>query len=181
MTERWYALRSKPRKEALLWEQLLIREMETFYPRVRVQTVNPRARKARPYFPGYVFVRADLGRVNLSSLQWMPGALGLVSFGGHPAPAWVPDELIAGGIRRRVDEVNQAGGELLDGLQPGETVAIQEGLFSGYGSHLRCQTAGERTRTGVVEAAWSKAGYDGCIRDLRNRHCFVYVGMAECA
>ena len=119
MTERWYALRSKPRNEALLWEQLLIREMETFYPRVRVQTVNPRARKARPYFPGYVFVRADLGRVNLSSLQWMPGALGLVSFGGHPAPAWVPDELIAA-IRRRVDGVNQAGGELLDGLQPGE-------------------------------------------------------------
>ena len=179
MTERWYALRSKPRKEALLWEQLLIREMETFYPRVRVQTVNPRARKARPYFPGYVFVRADLGCVNLSSLQWMPGALGLVSFGGHPA--WVPDELIAA-IRRRVDGVNQAGGELLDGLQPGETVAIQEGLFSGYGRAIfdASLPGNERVRV-VVEAAWSKAGYDGCIRDLRNRHCFVYVGMAECA
>ena len=79
MTDRWYTLRSKPNKEDLLWSQLQIREVETFYPRVRVQTVNPRARKIRPYFPGYVFVRADLEQVNSSSLQWTPGAVGLES------------------------------------------------------------------------------------------------------
>ncbi len=76
MTERWYALRSKPHKYDLLWEQLRIREIETFYPRLRVQTVNPRARKIRPCFPGYVFVRVDLEQVNLSSLQWTPGRRG---------------------------------------------------------------------------------------------------------
>ncbi|MDK1117630.1 MAG: transcription termination/antitermination NusG family protein, partial [Anaerolineae bacterium] len=113
MTERWYALRSKPHKDDLLWSQLVIREIETFYPRLRVQTVNPRARKVRPYFPGYMFVRIDLEHVNLSSLQWTPGAVGLVSFGEEPA--WVPDELITA-IRRRVDKVNKDGGELLSGL-----------------------------------------------------------------
>ncbi len=129
MTERWYALRSKPHKYDLLWEQLRIREIETFYPRLRVQTVNPRARKIRPCFPGYVFVRVDLEQVNLSSLQWTPGAVGLVSFGEQPA--WVPDDLITA-IRRRVDEVNKAGGELLNGLKPGEPVTIQNGPFSSY-------------------------------------------------
>jgi transcription antitermination factor NusG len=129
MTERWYALRSKPHKEDLLWEQLEIRAIESFFPRLRVQTVNPRARKVKPYFPGYVFVRADLEVVNPSSLQWAPGAVGLVTFGDQPA--WVPDDLIAA-IRRRVDEVNKAGGELLEGLKPGETVTIQDGPFSGY-------------------------------------------------
>jgi transcription antitermination factor NusG len=129
MTERWYALRSKPHKENLLWEQLKIREIETFYPRLRVQTVNPRARKIRPYFPGYVFVRADLEQVTFSSLQWTPGAVGLVAFGEQPA--WVPDELIAA-IRRRVDEVNQAGGELLATLLHGEVLTIDAGPFSGY-------------------------------------------------
>lgn len=129
MIERWYVLRSKPHKEDMLWEQLRIRKIETYNPRLRVQTINPRARKIKPYFPGYVFVRVDLEEKNLSSLQWLPGAVGLISFGGQPA--WVPDELIAA-IRRRVDELNEAGGEVLVNLKPGDIVTIQEGPFSGY-------------------------------------------------
>lgn len=129
MTERWYALRSKPHKENLLWEQLQFREIDTFYPRLRVRTVNPRARRVRPYFPGYVFVRVDLEQVNMSSLQWIPGSVGLVSFGEQPA--WVPDDLVAA-IRRRVDAVNQAGGEVRERLKRGEHVAILEGPFAGH-------------------------------------------------
>ena len=129
MTEHWYALRCKPHKEDLLWEQLQIRQVETYNPRLRVQPVNPRARKVKPYFPGYVFVRADLEQENFSSLQWIPGAVGLVSFGEQPA--WIPDELIIA-IRRRVDEVNEAGGELLVRIKPGEVVTIQDGPFAGY-------------------------------------------------
>ena len=79
MSIHWYVLRSKPNKEKLLWEQLNIREVETFYPQIRVQTVNPRARQVKAYFPGYVFVRVDLDEVGLSILQWMPGAIGFVS------------------------------------------------------------------------------------------------------
>ena len=37
MPERWYVLHSKPRKEDLLWEQLRLREIEAFHPRLRVQ------------------------------------------------------------------------------------------------------------------------------------------------
>jgi transcriptional antiterminator RfaH len=59
----------------------------------------------------------------------MPFARGMVSFDAEPAP--VPDPLIQA-IRRRVEEVNQAGGELFSGLHKGDAIFIQEGPFAGY-------------------------------------------------
>ena len=85
MAESWYALRSKPRKEEVLWRQLLAREIEVFFPRIRVHPVNPRSRKLRPYFPGYMFVQVDIEAVGASKFNWMPFAIGLVSFDGEPA------------------------------------------------------------------------------------------------
>ena len=144
MTERWYVIRSKPRKEDFLGEQLLIRKIEAYCPRVRVQTVNPRARKTKPYFPGYIFVHLNLENFNLSTLQWMPGAISLVSFGGEPA--FVPDSLIQA-IRKRVDEINDVGGELLEELKPGDIVDIQSGPFAGYEAIFDARLSGnERVR-----------------------------------
>ena len=125
----WYALRSKPRKEDIVWRQVTQSGYETFYPRIRVNPVNPRSRKVQPYFPGYLFVLADLDQVGVSTFQWMPHTLGLVSFGGEPA--YVPENLIIA-LRKRVEEIAAAGGELFDGLQPGDPVLINSGPFSGY-------------------------------------------------
>lgn len=129
MAESWYALRSKPRKEEVLWKQLLARDIEVFFPRIRVHPVNPRSRKLRPYFPGYMFVHVDLDEVGLSKFNWMPFATGLVSFDGEPAV--VPENLVHE-VRRRVEEIAAAGGEFFDGLQPGESVRISSGPFAGY-------------------------------------------------
>lgn len=63
------------------------------------------------------------------AFAWMPHSRGLVSFGAEPAS--VPDGLLHA-IRRRVEEINAAGGELFDGLKPGEAVIIQDGPFTGY-------------------------------------------------
>src|SRR4030043_2448686 len=92
MAPHWYALRSKPRKEDIVWKQVNERGIEVFYPRLRVNPINPRSRKFRPYFPGYLFIRADIDVVGLSTFQWLPPSTGLVSFGGEPSP--VPDNLI---------------------------------------------------------------------------------------
>ena len=92
MAVEWYVLHSKPHKEALLAEQLELRRIEIFYPRIRVQVVNPRVRKVRPYFLGYVFMHVDLDKKGLSGLHTMPGSTGLIMFGGTPAN--VPDGLI---------------------------------------------------------------------------------------
>lgn len=129
MEKGWYALRCKPRKEDAVWQQLRSKGFETFYPRLKVTPVNPRAKKLKPYFPGYMFVQIDLEKIGNSVFQWMPHTLGLVSFGGEPAA--VPDNLIHA-IRLRVDEINQAGGEVFDGLKSGEVVQISNGPFAGY-------------------------------------------------
>ena len=144
MSSHWYVMRSKPNKESLLWEQLGLQKIECFYPRLRVKPVNPRARKLRAYFPGYVFVCVDLEQINLSNLQWMPGAVGLVSFGGEPAS--VPEALV-NTIRNHVEQVNAAGGELLKGLKKGQSVKIQAGPFAGYEAIFDARLSGnERVR-----------------------------------
>ncbi len=125
----WYALRSKPRKEDVAWKQVRDRGYEVFYPRLRVNPVNPRSRKFQPYFPGYLFVRVDLDEVGISALQWLPYTIGLVSFGGEPSS--VPENLIHA-IKRRVEEISQAGGEVFDGLHKGDVVQISFGPFEGY-------------------------------------------------
>ena len=144
MAPHWYALRSKPRKEDIVWKQVHDRGYEVFFPRIRVHPVNPRSRKVKPYFPGYIFVRLDLEELGNSVIQWMPHTVGLVSFGGEPAP--VPDHLIHA-IRRRVEEIASAGGEVFDGLKQGEVVRIDHGPFEGYEAIFDARLPGsERVR-----------------------------------
>ena len=144
MAVHWYALRCKPRKEDVVWRQVRTQGFEAFYPLLRVQPVNPRSRKHRPYFPGYLFVRADISEVGLSTFQWMPHAIGLVVFGDEAAI--VPENLIHA-IQRRVEEISAAGGELFDGLNPGDKVMIDEGPFAGYEAIFDARIPGsERVR-----------------------------------
>jgi transcriptional antiterminator RfaH len=144
MPNNWYALRSKPRKEEIVWRQVLSQGFEVYYPRLRVHPVNPRSRKIKAYFPGYLFVQADVEQVGVSLFQWMPHTLGLVSFGGEPAE--VPDHLVQA-IHQRVDQINAAGGEIFEGLRPGEVVWISDGPFSGYEAIFDARVPGtERVR-----------------------------------
>ena len=130
--------------EDMVWQQLVAKELETFYPRLRVHPVNPRSKKIKPYFPGYLFVKVDLEETGISFLKWMPHTLGLVSFGGEPAQ--VPDNLIFA-LKKRVQEINEAGGEVFDGLQSGDTVYIHSGPFKGYEAIFDSRVPGkERVR-----------------------------------
>lgn len=129
MTLRWYTIRSKPRKERALYRMLLAEEVDCYFPRIRVHPVNPRARKIKPYFPGYMFVNTDLTQVGRSKFRWMPHSLGLVRFGGEPAV--VPEHLVQG-IQRTVAKIREAGGETFHGLEQGDQVLIEDGPFEGY-------------------------------------------------
>ncbi len=144
MSSDWYTLRSKPRKEEFVWQQALADGFEVYYPRLRIHPVNPRSRKLVAYFPGYLFVRADLEQVGVSIFQWMPHTLGLVAFDGEPAA--MPDAVIQT-LQQRVDEINRLGGELFDGLKPGEAVQISDGPFRGYEAIFDARLPGsERVR-----------------------------------
>src|SRR5512134_170722 len=113
----WYVLCSKPNKEMILWRELAARGFECLYPRLLLRPVNPRSRKVRPYFPGYLFLRAELEQVGVSTFQWMPYSTGLVCFGD--APATVPDHIVEA-IFRHVEELNAARGKEMTGLQRGD-------------------------------------------------------------
>ena len=144
MTATWYVLQSKPNKEVFLYNQLRSNDLEAFCPCIRVQPVNPRAHKNKPYFPGYVFIQLDLEKIKRSNLTWMSGATGFVSFDGRPAD--VPESFVQS-IRKRVDKINEAGGELLASLRPGEKVQIQDGPFAGYEAIFDTRISGnERVR-----------------------------------
>ena len=135
----WFALRSKPRKEGVLWRLLRDREIPVFYPRLLARPVNPRASRIRPYFPGYLFIRAERGSIGLRTFQWMPHALGLVCFGDEPAS--VPDALIHA-LRRKVEGANQAENELIDRMRAGDPVVIRDGPLAGYAAIFDSRISG---------------------------------------
>jgi transcriptional antiterminator RfaH len=140
----WYVMRAKPNKEALLYEQLCLRQMVAYCPHIRVQPANPRALKVKPYFPGYLFVQVNLGLVGISALQWIPGAAGLVSFGGEPAAL---DDVLLQAIRRNVERINAAGNASAMELSRGDPVTILSGPFAGYRAIFdECLQGGERVR-----------------------------------
>jgi transcription antitermination factor NusG len=144
MTLAWHVIRSKPNREDFLARELESRDVEVFHPLLRANPVNPRARKFKPYFPGYLFVHVDLEKVNSTALEHVPGAANLVSFGGEIAS--VPENMVQA-IRRKVDEINLAGGEKTAAFKPGELVEIEQGPFAGYTAILDASLPGsERVR-----------------------------------
>lgn len=154
MTAAWYAIHVKPHKERYVYERLATPEglppflkvdpadlrLEAFFPSVRVKPKNPRAAKIRPYFPGYLFVHADLEVLGDSAFNWIPGAHGLVRFGDTPAV--VPDLLIRE-LKQRVAEINAAGGIVIEGLKQGDRVRITGGPFVGYEAIFDAQLPGK--------------------------------------
>ena len=101
---RWYVMHSKPRKEAFLREQLRINGIEVYLPSIPVK--RSRVGKEKPFFPGYLFIHADLEKVPVSDLRWIPGAIGILCFGGEPAD--IHDGLIHA-IQKHVDDVLERG------------------------------------------------------------------------
>jgi transcriptional antiterminator RfaH len=140
----WYAINSHPHKEEVLWRHLQSQGIEVFYPRLRVTPVNPRSRKFRPYFPGYLFVHVDLDESGQSTFQWLPHARGIVSVGGEAAI--VPDGLI-GALRARLAQLEADRPAQAMELKPGDLVVIDSGPFEGYEAIFDVRISGsERVR-----------------------------------
>lgn len=128
-TAAWYVLHCKPQKENHVYAYLEAQAFEVFYPTIRVEPVNPRSSKIRPYFPRYMFVHANLEEIGTSTLNWIPNAIGLVRFDHDAVP--VPDNVIFE-LRRRIDQIEAEGGLTCDGLQKGDRVRITRGPLAGY-------------------------------------------------
>lgn len=164
--EHWYALHAKPHRERQVAEQLRQRNLEVYLPLVRVNPVNPRASRQRPFFPCYLFVKADPQSSDASALKWTPGLRRLVEFDGQPA--LVP-ELFIRELQRRLSQIQAAGGLALVGLDSGDPVRIVAGPFAGYEAVFDSRLPGsERVRVMLEWIAYSQR---------RNERRFVAVEL----
>jgi len=122
--QQWYALHTKPHAERQVEETLRQRNIEAYLPILHVKTRRGRS-SIRPFFPRYLFARADLDEVGLWSLHYMPGMRGVVMFGGVPATV---DERVIEHIRERLAQVDVVDkqGEI---LESGDRVRIVAGPF----------------------------------------------------
>lgn len=142
MNAQWYTIFCKPNKEAQVADYLHNNvDVTIYHPTLRVKPVNPRASKTRPYFPRYIFVHTDLETIGFHALRWIPGAIGLVEFGGEPAI--IPAEFIRA-LRQRIAEIEAAGGLQLDGLEHGDPVCVKHGPFAGYDAIFDTRLSGEK-------------------------------------
>ncbi len=85
-------------------------------------------------------MHVDLDEINVSTLRWMPGASGLVSFDGEHAS--VPDPLIAT-LERQLDLLNAASRELTNDLKSGDLISVLDGPFAGYEAIFDTRLSGQ--------------------------------------
>jgi transcriptional antiterminator RfaH len=123
----WYVVHCKPHKESQTASALRDSlALPVYHPEVR-RYVQGRLEQA-PLFPRYLFVQANLREVKLSSINTTPGVVRLVAFGDVPQPVSVA---VVESLRQRVDYLNQQGGLLGHGFQPGQTVRLRGGPLQG--------------------------------------------------
>lgn len=126
----WYAVQTQPHKEFLADRALrAVAGVETYLPVLQVEPANPRSRKRRPFFPGYLFVQADLEEVGLPAIQWRAGVTRVLGCDGAPSP--IPERVI-GAIQRRVGQVQKEDPLGLGRLQKDDRVRITAGALAGH-------------------------------------------------
>lgn len=125
----WFIVRAKAKREAYAKNNLELRHLTVFLPRITeldYDGANISKRAPAPLFPGYLFVRMYL-HLDYYRVIWAPGVRDIVSLGNGPVP--LPDRAVEE-IRARCDtsgivRVPPAS------WRPGDRVEIPKGPFAG--------------------------------------------------
>jgi transcriptional antiterminator RfaH len=126
--KQWYVMHSKPNKEWFLFDQLGHREIESYLP-VLKKNKTLWISRGKAFFPGYLFVKTDITVCGISSMLWIPGAKGIVCFGGEPA--WV-SEMFIDQLKHKMDQMNREEKSRFYKYREGDVVTIASGPFSGF-------------------------------------------------
>lgn len=118
-------MHSKPQKELFLLNQLHSNRIEAYLPMLNSRTTG----KARPFFPGYLFICVDIAITGISELLWIPGSKGVVCYGGTPAN--VPDQFIQQ-LKSKIDTIESGPAPRKLPYKPGDVVRLCSGPFEGY-------------------------------------------------
>jgi transcriptional antiterminator RfaH len=125
----WFIVRTKPQRETYAQQNLALRRLEVFLPRVIELEYGgaeiPAARPC-PLFPGYLFLRMTFP-LDYYRVIWTPGVRDFVSLGAGPIP--IADDVVAG-IRSRCD---MSGVVRMSSARwnPGDRLEIPTGPFAG--------------------------------------------------
>ena len=139
MSSHWYTLHVKPHKEPAVYYLLNLRGIEVYYPVLKVNPVNPRSRKERPFFPGYMFVKVDLDVTGAETLRWTEGTYGVVQFADEPTI--VPEKLIED-VKEHLIKYSAELAIQKPEFEKGDKVRIVNGLFEGYDAIFDMQLSG---------------------------------------
>ncbi len=127
--QNWYALHTKPRKEYFVRRLLESRGYETYMPVLRLARKGRRHEvREEPFFARYLFMRADFVTVPLSSINWMPGVVQVVSFGGQPA---VVGDRVIEWLKARLASMTPDGYDSGMSLRPNERLRVTGGPLKG--------------------------------------------------
>ncbi len=164
----WYAVYTNTRMESWARSNLWERGFEVYLP--MYQKKRRHARKvdivARPLFPRYLFVEADLEAGQKPMISSAPGVGYLVAFGRRPSPV----------VRRLIDEIRSrenASGYVqisdVEHMRRGDKVRIEDGalcdqvgLFDGVSDDRRViillDLLGRQVRVKLPQDAVRRAG-----------------------
>lgn len=142
-TQQWYVAQCQHLHEwraASAIEQLL--GLKVYVPELR-RRVGGKSQYT-PFFPGYMFVYADLYEVAPSQINAAPGMIRLVTFEGYPQAI---ASTVVDRIREHVDDLNMRGGVEMYPFQPGDMVRLKRGPMQGLeGLFLGSPKPSERVR-----------------------------------
>lgn len=158
--KQWYALRSKPKREASAATLLARVAIEVYMPQVAVQRERGKPSVLVPFFPGYFFGRLDPQQGEIQMARYTPGVVDVVGYGGQPWP--VPDDLVLA-IKERL--ARHHGARALADFRPGDRVVITGGPL--------------RDTEAIFDRHLSAAGRVRVLIRLLHRLCRadVYVGQ----
>lgn len=124
---RWYAIRTKPRKEPEVEKRLGNFSLEVFLPWLRCRRrIGTRYQwMLTPLFPGYLFCRLDL-LISGKAARYLPGVIDFVKFGSRIAEVGVE---VIHSLRAKCP--NGVAQIRLRPYKAGERVVVREGPFSG--------------------------------------------------
>ena len=141
-SKQWYALMSKPQKDAYAEEQLNNQGYKTYRPLAMRERLR-RGKKIKvteSLFPRYLFINLDAVNDNWAPIQSTYGVSGMVRFGDLPLsiPASLIDQL-------RIQENQFAERAVdLDQFQSGDIVTIGSGSFEGLNAVFERYSGEER-------------------------------------
>jgi transcriptional antiterminator RfaH len=126
--DKWYVIQAKPRQEGVACENLERQGFYCFYPRIRrrKRCLGKTNHLLEAYFPGYLFIRLDMGSDNISPIRSTIGVVQLVKIGetAVSVPNSVMQQLFLRFDHEAVFDITKAA------FSKGQKINVDEGILS---------------------------------------------------